>query len=462
MARLKPTGAARTSRVAVIDDDEDLLKSTMTLFERDGHQVRGSTNPAEGVRIVEEWLPELVLLDYRMPGMGGPDVVRAIRQFDALVQVILVTGYADEHPARKLLADLDIQGFHDKTDGPQRLLVLADAALKHHLSLVRVDRQRRGLLHIVECTPKLTRLQPMEELFQLALEEVRPLLGGGDGLVATQNSGLFVFDSAPDGVVIRAGTGRFSGLGRVGDLAPHATAAVKHGLTSDLPFVDECGFALIPMWTRDQERGCVVVEDAVLAAEAVELCRIFGLQVVQALENLALWERATTDGLTRLYNRTFGIQRLGEIRSLDERQDSATSVLLVDIDRFKSVNDTHGHAAGDLTLRAVATAVRAAGRRSDVTARWGGEEILMVLPDTAREQALLVAERVRRGVEELQVRFEGVTIRPTISVGTGTAAVGDRRAVEELVAEADRGMYAAKNGGRNRVCEGRESGPVAA
>ena len=86
------------------------------------------------------------------------------------------------------------------------------------LALRRIDRQRTGLLHICDTAPKLTKLQPMDELFRIALEQVRPLLGGGDGLVATENSGLFVFDRAPEGVVIRAGTGRFSGLATLSQL----------------------------------------------------------------------------------------------------------------------------------------------------------------------------------------------------------------------------------------------------
>jgi diguanylate cyclase (GGDEF)-like protein len=202
----------------------------------------------------------------------------------------------------------------------------------------------------------------------------------------------------------------------------------------------------------------VIVEGARLTPEAVELCRMYGQQVGQAMENLALWERATTDGLTRLYNRTFGAQRLEEIRSLDLRQGRATSVLLIDVDRFKAVNDTYGHAGGDLVLRAVASTVQSASRRSDVVARWGGEEILMVLPDTGDEAVLVVAERVRSAIQDRSVAFEGREVRVTASIGAATAGVGDRCSMDALVAMADQGLYAAKNGGRNRVCVKRRAG----
>jgi diguanylate cyclase (GGDEF)-like protein len=122
------------------------------------------------------------------------------------------------------------------------------------------------------------------------------------------------------------------------------------------------------------------------------------------------------------------------------RQGRPTSVLLIDLDKFKLVNDRFGHAVGDLTLKAVAAAVSAVGRKSDVVARWGGEELLMILPETSTGQALLAAERVR----------------PTVSIGSATAASCDKSPVDTLVDIADRGMYAAKHAGRNRVCEGAE------
>ena len=109
-------------------------------------------------------------------------------------------------------------------------------------------------------------------------------------------------------------------------------------------------FLLIPMWTRDRERGCVVVEGDTRTPGDRALQNLWATSRT-GFENLALWERATTDGLTRLYNRSFGMQRLEEIRSLDVRQKRSTSVLLIDIDKFKQVNDLHGHAAGDLLAR---------------------------------------------------------------------------------------------------------------
>jgi diguanylate cyclase (GGDEF)-like protein len=228
---------------------------------------------------------------------------------------------------------------------------------------------------------------------------------------------------------------------------------VERGFLSGEEPSREGRFVVIPIAARDGERGCLVIEAGAVSGELSTLCRIFGQQVGQALENLTLWERATTDSLTGLHNRAFGAQRLDEVRALDLRRARPTSVLIIDVDRFKQVNDEFGHAAGDTTLRAVGNAVQRAARRSDVVARWGGEELLIVLPDTSAEMARLAAERVRSEVSMVTVTHGERVICVTVSIGTATAASGDRQAMEWVVAAADRALYAAKAAGRDRVCE---------
>ncbi|MCA9561301.1 MAG: response regulator, partial [Myxococcales bacterium] len=217
MARL--TAPASTGwRVLVIDDDADLLTTTLSLLRREGHAVEGCADPLAGVEKVRTWRPHLVLLDFYMPRATGAEVCAAIRAFDPLVQLVLVTGYAGEQPARRMMAELDIQGYHDKADGPERLLVQVDAALKQAATLGRIEAQRRLLQQVVDDTPRLARLQPAESFFRQALDTVGRLLGGVEGVVATRNSGLFLLPSAREAMSVRVGTGRFEGVERLGDL----------------------------------------------------------------------------------------------------------------------------------------------------------------------------------------------------------------------------------------------------
>jgi two-component system, cell cycle response regulator len=448
-----PQPTAASHKVLVVDDDAELLESTVRLLRRDGHDVASATTEAEAVEKVRSWRPHLVLLDYYLRECTGESVARSIRELDELCQVLLVTGYASEQPARKLLAELDIQGYHDKADGPQRLMILVDAALKHFRALQRIDRQRRHLRHVLDVAPRITAMQPVDTLLEVALYELSGLLRGGDGFIATSNSGLFVLGSAQETVSVHAATGRFAGMRSLSELPSAIMPIVASALDRTTPYADEGRYVVVPLQTRGGDRGCMIVESAELHVDAVEACEIYARQVTQALENVMLYERATVDGLTRLYTRDYGLQRLHEAFSLGSRTDEPTSVVLLDIDHFKRVNDTFGHAAGDLVLRAVATAMRQECRLTDVASRHGGEEFLLVLPATDSAGARVLAERVRTRLSREQIVFDGVTITVTASFGVASIEADTYASFEpdELIKRADDALYAAKRGGRDSV-----------
>ncbi len=442
-----------THKVLVIDDDAELLESTVRLLRRDGHEVISATTEVEALESVRVWRPHLVLLDYYLRESTGETVARSIRAIDELCQVLLVTGYASEQPARKLLAELDIQGYHDKADGPQRLMILVDAALKHFRALQRIDRQRRHLRHVLDVAPRICAMQPVDTLLEVALTELSGLLRGGDGFIATSNSGLFVLGTAHEAVSVHAATGRFAGIRAMSELPVGLAPIVASALDRATPYSLDGRYVVVPLQTRGGDRGCMIVESAALHADAVEACEIYARQVTQALENVMLYERATVDALTRLYTRDYGLRRLDEAFSLGSRTDEPTSVILLDIDHFKRVNDTFGHAGGDLVLRAVAAAMREECRVTDVAARHGGEEFLLVLPATDSAGARILAERIRERLARERVVFDGVTISVTASFGVASIAADAYVSFspEELVKRADEALYAAKRAGRDTV-----------
>jgi diguanylate cyclase (GGDEF)-like protein len=169
--------------------------------------------------------------------------------------------------------------------------------------------------------------------------------------------------------------------------------------------------------------------------------------------NARLEQLARVDGLTGLFNRRAFDELLeGECRRA-VRQQSELALLMLDVDAFKAYNDRYGHPAGDACLRTVAETVRRTLRRAgDVAARYGGEEIVVVLPGTALEAALAVAESIRAAVEDLALPHVASPVQPTLTVSVGAAATGGRPLTPaELVADADAALYAAKQAGRNRV-----------
>jgi diguanylate cyclase len=168
----------------------------------------------------------------------------------------------------------------------------------------------------------------------------------------------------------------------------------------------------------------------------------------QAVEIEAHISRSLTDALTGLPNRRDFNVRLEERMSTWQRRREVFSLLMLDVDHFKKLNDTFGHLAGDKVLSALGTALRGAVRREDAVARYGGEEFAVLLPNTSLEQATLVAQKVREAVAKISVEHDGNTIAITVSGGLASIQAEER--AETLIHRADEALYAAKRAGRNR------------
>jgi diguanylate cyclase (GGDEF)-like protein len=162
--------------------------------------------------------------------------------------------------------------------------------------------------------------------------------------------------------------------------------------------------------------------------------------------------QADHDALTRLHNRRSLDERLRTEFERHRRYGHPMSLLLLDIDHFKVINDTYGHQAGDAVLRELADVLRNAIRTTDFVARYGGEEFVIILPHTEEAQGHMLAERLRHCIEQCQVQHHGVQLSATVSIGVAGFRPGAFANVEELVREADRALYLAKANGRNLVC----------
>jgi diguanylate cyclase (GGDEF)-like protein len=161
-----------------------------------------------------------------------------------------------------------------------------------------------------------------------------------------------------------------------------------------------------------------------------------------------LQDLARVDSLTGCYNRRYAMELLAvEVKRVHRGQPLTLGLL--DLDRFKDVNDTHGHQAGDEALAGMARTVQPLLRATDILARYGGEEFLLVLSQTSSSEALLVCERIRKAVEELRLPFLGAGERMTVSIGVAQHRDGD--AVEKTLQRADTALYEAKRRGRNCV-----------
>lgn len=189
------------------------------------------------------------------------------------------------------------------------------------------------------------------------------------------------------------------------------------------------------------EQICTVVYD--VTDEAISKQRF------QAA-NEQLQKMSRTDGLTGLYNRRYWEEQCEHEYKRTKRSGGNASLIILDIDHFKSINDNYGHPAGDKVIKTMARIITTAIRETDIAGRYGGEEFTVILPDTDADKAFVVAERIRKLTEHLPVEYEGKSIKFTVSLGVAKLDPS-YNSHSVWIDRADKGLYEAKESGRNRT-----------
>ena len=236
-----------------------------------------------------------------------------------------------------------------------------------------------------------------------------------------------------------------------------------YGLKSPSLFI---GYSVVctvlSVLTTIDEAGVVDFEN--LAANRIVVALVlYSVSVLIYRNSLSadvLRRLATTDPLTGTFNRRHFMDLMAREQRRADRYGAIYSLLMVDIDHFKRVNDTYGHQVGDQAIQAMADACKKLMRPTDVVARYGGEEFIITLTHTDLAGALKVAERLRLAVADIVLPTEQGALNFTISVGVSSYAKASR--LEQIIAAADHALYAAKAGGRNRVCSEATAAPAPA
>jgi diguanylate cyclase (GGDEF)-like protein len=269
-------------------------------------------------------------------------------------------------------------------------------------------------------------------------------------------------------LVVYAGTH----LGRVFPLAPGVNV-VGRSPSADLTLADD-EVSRIHAWVtlrgapgnevvledKDSTNGTFVNDQAIVGPTRLmpgdrisignHVLKLVAMDPLERAFYAVLLDQTTRDPLTGLNNRRFALEELQNWFDLSQRHDRPLSVLMCDLDHFKQVNDTLGHGAGDRVLEEFGQRVKDSLRTTDLAGRIGGEEFLLILPETDIEGALLLAERIRTAVEGAPFRLAPESVGITCSLGVAQRSADDRDA-GALLARADGALYAAKHAGRNQV-----------
>ncbi len=211
---------------------------------------------------------------------------------------------------------------------------------------------------------------------------------------------------------------------------------------------------VVPIFGHSSLYGLILVGPKILYNEythdeLIYLGQLMGF-VSQAIQNHLYYEHSVRDVKTGLFNHGFFMSRLNEELARTKRANVAASIIVVDVDKFKNFNDTYGHLAGDRVLEYIALAIKSNIRLEDIPSRFGGEEFTVLLPDTGREMAWTVAERLRIAIASMHVPWEVPLPQVTISLGIITFDDCTFLPAEEVIKRADQALYLSKERGRNR------------
>ncbi len=429
MVRQSKTQRTSGRTILLVDDSAEYLETTRLLLEHEGHKVLCASNGPEALELLRERAVDLMLLDYYMPGMTGEEVVTQLRHLNPHVQVILQTGYASEQPPRELLRRLDIQGYYDKTEGPEKLLLWTDVGLRAAYAIQMLNKSRQGLRYILEVTPDLHKMQPLDDLLQGILFQVAGLLGATNSFLAVLPRGKVLRASPPNsesflamveeetGLVIRAGTGRFVGHTKVEDVleSQHIHLVRETLQQGKIQTVETV--TVVPLQVGESTSGVIYLDRPTVQEEDIELVHLFANQAAVAIQNVQLYEMATLDPLTGTYARAFLDKWLLRELRIAFRSQHPSTLFMIDLDGMKRINDTAGHLVGDQALATLGKVLRQATRTGDIVGRYGGDEFAILLPQAGAEGAEIVGHRILDSLQDKYVGGPSTHLPLEISLG---------------------------------------------
>ncbi|MBN9578354.1 MAG: PleD family two-component system response regulator [Alphaproteobacteria bacterium] len=450
-----------TARVLVVDDILSNVKLLEAKLTAEYFEVVTAFNGLEAIEKTAECSPDIILLDVMMPGMDGFEACRRIKQNPKTAHVPVVMVTALDQPSDRV-AGLDA-GADDFLTKP-----VDDAALFARVrSLVRLKMMTDELRMRETTGQSMGLVDPAETLLENAppgrilVIEDRPesvawfkgALEAGNDMVATdtfEEAMVRVRGGDFDLIVVSLGMRGFDGLRLCSQLRslPQGRnvpilVLVSEGERRKLTQALEMG--VNDYLTRPVDKN------ELIARVRTQLRKKRYADHLRHNVQLSL-EMAITDQLTGLHNRRYMERHLANLVATANSGHRPLAFLIMDIDYFKSVNDTHGHDIGDEILREFATRIGANVRGIDLACRYGGEEFVVVMPDTDVSFAYAVAERLRRSVETTPFVISRDPGKLSITISIGIAgSEGAADTAEALLHRADQALYRAKRDGRNRV-----------
>ncbi len=447
-------------RILVVEDDAFFREVFMELLREEGYEVETAASGAEALEKLTRKEYHVVVTDLVMHGIGGLDLLSRVKQYDPAIEVILVTGHANVETAIYALKngarDYLVKPInHDEFKHTVALCVEQRRLLDENLELKR-------LINLFQASQSIANCLEIERIYTLVVDALAKELG------VSQAIGFF---PESDDLVPKEmrGFDKMNGE-KLGDLlypfiqqqknnTGNVIARIDKELLSSWGIEEDKNGMLIFIRSKNQLQGIVVLfsEPGTDFSSDINIKNLHFLmdQSSLAFDNAVRYAMARNlvniDELTGLYNYRFLDIALEREIKRTERYASNLSLIFMDLDLFKNVNDTHGHLIGSKVLKEVGMLLKKMTREVDFVFRYGGDEFTIILVETGIAGAAIVSERIRRAIEAHEfLSDEGFRIRITACLGYACYP-DDSKSKTELLELSDRAMYHGKLSGKNSV-----------
>ena len=459
------TEQAGRARVLVVDDDR-FQREFVSDVLGDRAEVVACANADEALAVLRAEPADLMLSDLAMPGRSGLELMQQVVRDHPGTDFVIVTAHASVPSAVEALR-MGAADYLEKPVRPEDLILVLERTLGRRRLLTENRRLREELALHQSCRLLSGCLEP-EDVFAMGLDLTLRAVRLGRGFALYRRTGLpgaegfhgRGFTETEELGLREAFAAKPLVLEQVEELQRQSHGEFHRRLTTVGIPVGE--LLVLPIAGEEAEGGvlCLLAEGEPLDAPALSRAQVVAEHATLALRNAeryrAARDRAFIDDVTEVYNARYLLEALDREIRRAERYGTELSILFLDLDRFKLVNDTHGHLVGSNTLRQLSRLLEGCVRQVDTVARYGGDEFTILLVDTGERVGRTVAERIRQSVE--RHAFEagvGRTLRLSCSVGVATYPAHGRTR-EALLDASDKAMYRAKSQGRNRVVSATE------
>ena len=466
--------------VLIVDDNKENVASVRDAFNGDKYLVESIDDGDKAPAVAAKLAPNLIFVNPSIKGLNGLALCAALRMLElekrsAIILIYEDNGHTEVNAETIALLDAGADDVVRLPINKTDLYARAHAQLNFCKCYEDICTDNKNLKHILDITNAIGDTLDTSEILETIVNHVARVLDAYRCSIVMVGEGdkgyVLVSNDAPEVRDLQIDLCKYPEIREVirtrdpvsmDDVTQHPLMQEVGDLIRDLEYTS---IMVVPVAYKEHTLGTLFLrarrKNKGFTDKEIEFCQVVANASYHAFKNAKLFEQvsdekedlrhlAITDQLTMLFNHSFFYIRLEEEFERAVRYDSPLSLILMDIDDFKRINDTYGHRIGDMVLRETANVIKGSVRKIDVVARYGGEEIAVLLPQTSLSGALGEAERIRINIESERYgdEFDEVI---TVSLGVATYTFENTKRPEDLVNLADKALYEAKDCGKNCV-----------